>query len=145
LQVDIYRYNEDSKFSITGEFHIDGAGRQCFEMEPHRTNPVNAGHPCIPAGHYRVIRTMSPHLKYKTPEVLNVPGRTDIRWHIANYPKEILGCSAVGTTLATDFVGGSHTAFTDLMAILNRAWDNGQEVWATYHDYPETAPCPQTL
>jgi hypothetical protein len=134
MQVDIYRRTETSK-SITGEFFIDGsATRQCYEIEPSRFTPVHPGHPCIPAGRYRVIRTMSPHLKYKTPEVLNVPGRLDIRWHIANYPKDILGCSGVGTTVATDFVGNSHAAFTDLMYVLNRAWDNGEEVWVTYHD-----------
>jgi hypothetical protein len=84
---------------------------------------------------------MSPHLQYLTPEVLNVPGRSSIRWHIGNKPEDVEGCSAIGTTLGpqADWVGGSHAAFTSLMAVLNTAWDNGAEVWATYHD-PEAEP-----
>lgn len=101
---------------------MDGQS-ECFCLEPARVNPVNAGHPCIPVGEYRVILTPSPHLGYLTPELLDVPERSDIRVHIGNYPKDSLGCILVGETNTLDAVGNSHSAFEDLMALLKTAPD----------------------
>lgn len=130
MKVDIYRKVETSA-SITGEFWIDGV-RNCFCLEPSRLTPFYPGHPCIEAGTYRVILTMSPHLGYVCPEVLNVPGRTAIRWHVGNFPKDVLGCCVVGTEVGRNFVGNSRVAFDALMAKLE-----GQNIVAEYHD-PET-------
>jgi len=127
MKVDIFRRVETAR-SITGEFWIDGI-KQCVYLEPSRLTPVNPGHPCIPAGIYKVVLTPSPHLGYVCPEVLDVPGRTAIRWHIGNYPKDVLGCCIVGTTLGTDFVGNSKVAFEALMAKLT-----GNEITSEYHD-----------
>jgi hypothetical protein len=132
MLVEIKRDRDDPR-SVPSQVYIDGAFF-CYGLEPARTNPVHDGHPCIDAGTYKVRRSMSPHLNYVTPEVLEVPGRTAIRWHIANYPKEVLGCLAVGTTRLADFVGNSTTAFRALMKILNAAWDRGEEVTAVYSD-----------
>jgi|SRR5579864_696856 len=129
IKVEIKRLWETSN-SVCGEMWIDDEF-QCYTLEPARRNPVNVGHPCIPAGTYKVVLTMSPHLKYVTPELLNVPGRTDIRWHIANYPKDVLGCVAVGQTHSTDFVGKSVNAFHDMMAKLNLP---GHVITAVYTD-----------
>jgi hypothetical protein len=119
MKVDIYRKVETGE-SITGEFWIDGV-RQCYYLEPSRLTPFYPGHPCIPAGTYRVVLTMSPHLGYVCPEVLNVPGRTAIRWHIGNFPKDVLGCCVMGTELGQNFVGNSRAAFNALMAKLTGA------------------------
>src|SRR5580700_3380387 len=100
MQVEIKRLWETPR-SVCGEMWIDGQF-ECFTLEPARVAPVNPGHPCISAGTYRVILTRSPHLGYVTPEVLDVPGRTDIRWHIANKPEEVLGCAALGEKHALD-------------------------------------------
>jgi hypothetical protein len=110
---------------------IDGQF-ECFTLEPACEEPVNPGHPAIPAGTYSVILTPSPHLKYITPEVLNVPGRSAIRWHIANKPEELLGCVAVGMTQALDWVGGSTQAFDRMMILLRSA----DKISATYIDPP---------
>lgn len=131
MKVDIYRRIETTQ-SITGELWIDGF-KQCYSLEPSRLTPFYPGHPCIPAGTYRVALTMSPHLGYVCPEVLNVPGRTAIRWHIGNFPKDVLGCCVVGTELGRDFVGKSKAAFDALMAKLE-----GQDITAEYHE-PEPA------
>ena len=72
--------------------------------------------------------TMSPHLGYFCPEVLNVPGRTEIRWHIGNHPKEVLGYCVVGTAVGTNEVENSRTAFEALMTKLE-----GQTMLAEYH------------
>ena len=135
MRVDVYRRKETSQ-SITGEFWIGGL-EQCYYLEPSRYTPVHAGHPCIPAGTYRVALTMSPHLGYVCPEVLNVPGRTAIRWHIGNFPKDVLGCCVVGTELGRDFVGNSRAAFDALMARLE-----GQDIVAEYHDPDPVALAP---
>ena len=82
MKVDVYRKVETSE-AITGEFWLDGI-KECYYLEPSRDTPFYPGHPCIEARTYRVILTMSPHLGYICPEVLNVPGRTAIRWHIGN-------------------------------------------------------------
>jgi hypothetical protein len=128
MKVDIYRKVETSK-SITGEFWLDGV-MECYYLEPSRLTPYYPGHPCIPAGVYPVVvLSMSPHLGYVCPEVPNVRGRTAIRWHIGNFPKNVLGCCVVGTVLGVDSVVNSKIAFDALMAKLQ-----GQDISAEYHD-----------
>lgn len=127
MKVDIYRKVETSE-SITGEFWLDGV-KQCCYLEPARRTPFYHGHPCIAAGSYGVVLSMSPHLGYVCPEVLDVPGRTAIRWHIGNFPQDVLGCCVVGTAAGKNEVENSRIAFTALMARLE-----GQEITAEYHD-----------
>jgi hypothetical protein len=127
MKVAIYRKIETAN-SVTGELWVDGV-KECYCLEPSRTTPFYPGHPCIQAGVYRVVLSVSPHLGYRCPEVLDVPGRTAIRWHIGNFPKDVLGCCVVGTVLGVDFVGNSRDAFARLMAKLE-----GQSIMAEYHD-----------
>ena len=105
-----------SSESICGELSVDDQF-ECFTLE----RPREGEHPCIPAGTYRVQLTLSPHMHYVTPEILNVPGRTHIRIHIANKASELLGCTAVGETHITNCVGNSHDAFKSLMTLLGMA------------------------
>jgi hypothetical protein len=128
LTVEVRRKWETPR-SIISELWIDGKF-ECFGLEPSRTTPFHPDHPCIPVGTYKVVLTMSPHFGYVTPEVLDVPGRTAIRWHIGNFPKDVLGCVVVGKTRAEDMVQGSLGAFTHLMAVLEGA-DN---ITAVYTD-----------
>lgn len=102
----------------------------CYTLEPDPNTPVHAGHPSIPAGVYKVRLTMSPHMGYITPELLNVPGRTAIRIHVANKPEELLGCTAVGTEATTDWVSHSKAAFNKMMLIL----ENDNDITAEYVD-----------
>lgn len=106
----------ESTESICGEISVDNQF-ECFSLERTRTGE----HPCIPAGVYRVHLTPSPHLHYVTPEVLEVPGRTHIRLHVANKASELLGCTAVGETHTPNFVGNSEDAFVSLMTLLRMA------------------------
>ncbi len=51
---------------------------------------------CIPAGRYLCKRTWSPkHGEYQH-EICNVPGRTGLRFDIANFVKQLLGCVCLG-------------------------------------------------
>lgn len=124
--------------SVSGILTVDGLSM--YTLEPG-ANPINTGHPTIPAGKYRVLLTRSPHLGYVTPELQDVPGRTAIRIHVANFIHELLGCTAVGSTRSrmpsqTEWaVWGSLKAFQALMGKLEAATD---EIWAEYVD-AETA------
>jgi len=128
MNLEVRRQEETSR-SIIGELWIDGQ-KECFTLEPARTNPVNSGHPCIAAGTYPAILTPSPHLGYLTPELENVPGRSDIRIHIGNFPRDTEGCTLVGSSKATDWISGSKTAFAKLMTLLKTA----DKITITYID-----------
>lgn len=105
-----------SSESICGELYVDDQF-ECFSLE----RPRAGEHPCIPAGTYKVALTLSPHMHYVTPEVLEVPDRSHIRIHIANRPSEVLGCTAVGETHLPNVVGNSASAFESLMVLLKTA------------------------
>lgn len=51
---------------------------------------------CIPEGIYDVEKTYSPAFKKDLWLIKNVPGRSGIRIHSANYVSELLGCIAPG-------------------------------------------------
>lgn len=133
MHVDIWRDLETAN-SVESKIDVDGQF-VCFGLEPSRKTPVHPGHPCIDAGTFEVILTHSPHLGYVTPEVLNVPGRTAIRWHIANKPLDLLGCTGVGENRSTDWVGSSKDAFNlKLMPLLQFAVNHNDKITVTYHD-----------
>lgn len=123
MLVEIKRTWETSR-SVCSRFCITEKDFLIFGLEPARVNPVIPGHPLITAGEFKVILSMSPHLHYETPEVLDVPGRTKIRWHIGNIPANVEGCTAVGLTHQVDWVGHSKVAFKQMMDILETDKDN---------------------
>lgn len=122
MKLEVRRKEETSR-SIIGELWIDGQ-KECYTLEPARTNPVNVGHPCISAGSYNVIFTPSPHLGYITPELENVPGRSDIRIHVGNFPRDTDGCILVGSAKNINWVSSSKVAFAQLMTLLKTATDS---------------------
>lgn len=132
MLIEIKREKDDPN-SVPSQVFVNG-NFVCYGMEPSRTKPVHEGHPCILAGRFVVVLTLSPHLHYVTPELLRVPNRSNIRIHIANFPKEILGCLAVGTDRAKDEVLHSRDAFNKLMNLLQPAWEKGEKIEAVYTD-----------
>ena len=130
LELDLYRKWETAR-SVCGELWLNGMF-WLYTLEPARVNPVIPGHPCIPAGRYQLKLTMSPRLKYVCPELLDVPGRTHIRWHVGNNPEDVEGCAAVGEEHGYDYVSTSHGAFNRLMSVLR----NYDPIFVTYHDGP---------
>ena len=119
--------------SIISKLYLEDA-YQCFGLEPSRLTPVHEGHPCIPAGTYEMILSASPHLGYVCPEILNVPDRSYIRWHIGNKPLDVLGCVAVGQLRARDWVGNSAIAFHAIMPEIQAAFNQNEKIWVTYTD-----------
>jgi len=72
----------------------------CYLMElSWQFNQTNIS--CIPVGTYTLQKLeSSPAFDYPHFEVLNVPGRSGIKWHVANYAKQLRGCGAPGQKLA---------------------------------------------
>lgn len=83
---------------------------------------------CIPKGIYSVQRIVSPK-HGKCYEVINVPNRSNIEIHIGNFPKDILGCLAIGTdyVIAKDLsksqLLNSQLAFSSLMLLGIESFD----------------------
>lgn len=96
-----------------GKLFINGTF-ECFTLEPRQLQTF--GKPfCIPVGtyHYRVQHSQRFHRPVIC--VANVPGFSAIEVHPGNFPQDTHGCTLVGTSEGTDFVGHSDTAFTALL------------------------------
>lgn len=83
---------------------------------------------CVPAGTYELLINFSPHFDCPTPILLDVPCRTNIRIHPANWQTQLQGCIAVGEHEAAingrPGLADSNRAFNDLMDGLSRTTAN---------------------
>lgn len=137
FQVLVRREQLTDRFTM-GSLYL-GADWECFTIEdpvrpdPDPSTPVNEakvyGETAIPAGRYRMVLSMSPRLKIVTPELLEVPGFTGIRIHVANRAEEVLGCIAVGKGRADGQLIKSRVAFEALMQKLQLRKIRGDRMW----------------
>jgi hypothetical protein len=76
---------------------------------------------CIPAGLYLCQLGMYNKGGYPAYEIMNVPDRSEIKIHIANYLKDILGCIGLGLTrdATVPAVWNSKKAFNQFMDYLD--------------------------
>lgn len=95
---------ESSDQGTFGRLSADGFA--CFTGElPWRDN--RSGVSCIPPGIYRVVWVKSPRLRRNTFRVMQVPGRSGVLIHSANfmgdraarYRAQVEGCIALGERL----------------------------------------------
>lgn len=122
LKINRLRY---SPRSTCGEMWIDGTFF-CYTLERPSRDFVGAIAPfSIPGGVYTVAPRWSNHLQMNVLGVNNVPGRTDIEIHPANYPSQLLGCIAVGDKQSEDYVGDSRLTFS---ALLQKTKDQSLEL-----------------
>lgn len=101
-----------------GRLHVNGA-HCCFTLEPPwRGNARDVS--CIPAGTYKGKVLPSPKFKRDLPELLDVPGRSQILIHAGNTTRDTLGCILVGLARDADAarVNDSRLALTDLFKAL---------------------------
>ena len=85
---------------------------------------------CIPEGVYTIGLCTFHEGGYDTLEIENVDGRTVIKFHKGNFPDDVKGCVAVGTT-----TGVLRKAGVDRWAVLNsrQAFD---QFWQAVKDNP---------
>lgn len=55
---------------------------------------------CVPAGVYPVDLEYSPHFDRDLYELKHVPGRSEVKIHVANYVRQLEGCIAVGLAVS---------------------------------------------
>jgi hypothetical protein len=82
----------------------------------------------IPAGRYRVRLTMSARFGRVLPLLENVPGFSGIRIHTGNVIEDTEGCILVGRRTSGRMIAESRVAFRKLMASLENAHRNGDEL-----------------
>lgn len=83
---------------------LDYAGKRFSTVEkPWRGNrPYES---CIPESTYPMRRHDSPKFGKRTWEIAEVPGRTHILIHVANYPRNVVGCVGLGLQPLAGFAG----------------------------------------
>lgn len=90
----LLRMDKTSK-QILGTLILDENFTFCRTLElPWIYNKPNIS--CIPEGSYLCKYTYSPRFLKRTYEVLNVPNRSGIRIHSANFSRDLKGCIALG-------------------------------------------------
>lgn len=117
-QLDMLRVGSSEK----GTFGVLRSGQVPFALTlelPDRENQENIS--CIPAGVYRCRRVVSPKFG-DVFELTQVPGRTHVLIHKANFLMDLRGCIAVGEefagTMAQPYLGDSKSWFDQFMTLL---------------------------
>ena len=116
MQVNVRRTFKGPDYTI-GKLYIDGH-YLCDTLED-TVRPAGtkiAGKTAIPAGTYRVKKTMSPRFKKILPEILNVPGFAGVRIHSGNTAKDTEGCLLLGLNKAKGAVLESQATMAFFMA-----------------------------
>lgn len=87
----------------------------------------------IPAGVYQGLYRWSPDFQQIMPHII-VPGRTAIMAHWANWPKQLLGCIALGTEedFKDDMVTESKNAWIGFVQAIT---DQPTLTWKIIEDY----------
>lgn len=81
-----------------GTCYIYDGNKQVFKKESLERGWVDNKNrvSCIPVGVYPLVLEHSPRFKKKLWEVKNVPGRSECKFHAANYWHQLNGCIALG-------------------------------------------------
>lgn len=123
MNIHVVRDSDTGK-EVLGHMVVPDAHFGCYTLErPEKGNMNKIS--CIPKGTYSWVKVgATKNIPYEHISILNVPQRSGICIHIANYVKQIEGCIAVGTKLI-DINGdgqmdtaSSKVAFDKLMAVL---------------------------
>lgn len=111
----LYSEAKDSKGlqAIFGQMVSENGEFICYTMERKDT--------LIPQGRYTATYYNSPANNSIVPLLHNVPDFTFIEVHVANWPHELKGCTAVGLgiNIQTPQLISSGKAFNKLMSFLN--------------------------
>lgn len=85
-----------------GVCHVEIGGEFVFKSESieRGDNDNQARISCIPSGTYLVVLEYSPRFNKKLWEVKGVVGRSECKFHAANFSRQLNGCIALGTKRA---------------------------------------------
>jgi hypothetical protein len=131
---------QQTSHSTTGQLSLEGALKYVTLEPPKQKDPQGNGYVCIDAGTYPVRIRWSFRFQRLTPHIEDVQGRTEIEWHIGNFPRDTDGCALIGTDLGAtvDYVRASSAAFDALMTLLfagstltNPGVKEMDQVWST--------------
>lgn len=98
MKITVKRTFKGPEYTI-GKLYIDGA-YFCDTLEDTVRKVKIAGKTAIPAGTYKVKKTMSPRFKKILPEILNVPNFSGVRIHSGNTAADTDGCLLLGLNKA---------------------------------------------
>ena len=111
--------NSSSGSETLGELSLEnGSVLHTLEL-PWKNNRRNIS--CIPLGTYEVIGHVSPKFG-KCYWVKDVPGRSEILFHVGNSPKDSRGCILVGQKVVANRLVSSKIAMSQLLNELS--WPN---------------------
>lgn len=114
MNLNLIRYLFQPNATI-GKLSVDGVF-QCYTLERVADGKNTPDESAVDEGTYKVTKRWSEHFKREVLGLCDVPGRSDIEIHVANFPHQLLGCIAVGTQQTRDCVLNSEAALNDLMA-----------------------------
>jgi hypothetical protein len=118
------------------DFLIDGV--PYFKTIEDTVRPAGAkkvhGKTAIPAGHYKVILSLSNRFRRILPLLLDVPGFTGIRIHRGNTELDTDGCIIPGMRRVGETVVSSGVAEVLLVRKMKEALARGEEIFITITD-----------
>lgn len=90
--------DEKSDYQCMGKCTVEVLGDVVFESESieRGDNDNKARESCIPDGVYPVILEHSNRFNTELWEIYNVVGRSECKFHSANYSRQLNGCIALG-------------------------------------------------
>lgn len=102
----------------TGGVLILPSGKQLYTLEcPWKNNEFRVS--CIPVGRYKCIWHNSPKFGW-TYLVTGTEPRTQILFHVGNYPKDTWGCILLGKTRTLNYVWNSRQALQEFFMEMAR-------------------------
>lgn len=121
-----------------GEISLGGE-HLCYTLEDTVRPPgVKVyGETAIPAGHYQLIVTRSPHFGRRLPLLLDVPNFDGIRLHGGNTPRDTEGCVLCGhdrTVTNRPIVFNCAGVITDLISRIDAATASGTLAFITINN-----------
>jgi hypothetical protein len=109
-----------TKTAVFGQLFING-NPFCYTLERPEV--------MIPPGRFPVEITFSPRFNRPLPLLDQVPGRSAIRIHAGNWPRDSDGCILVGLQVGDNMVLESLMALNPLVVQIQDALDEQEPVW----------------
>lgn len=113
MKIEVKRTFKGPEYTI-GKLYIDG-NYFCDTLEDTVRDIKIVGKTAIPAGTYKVKKTMSPRFQKILPEILNVPNFSGVRIHSGNTAADTDGCLLLGLNKAKGQVLCSKNAMAFFM------------------------------